>query len=193
MNQEESTNKPPKKRVAKKEANSGMLPKMEILTIGVLFLSFLAWTIPKCSSTQQEFEKKEDKKREKIVESTPPKKEIKTAPIKAIDTTSVKKSVINRVRPEKVTVLYVVLDDLKLRKGHHLDSSIVKVLNLNEEVSFLEEVTDFKQEINLGDRMAKEPWIKVRAATGHEGWVYGAGVNYFKPKKQAPVESEVGN
>ena len=55
-------------------------------------------------------------------------------------------------------------------------------LKLNDEVYFLGETTDFKQKINLGDRIAFDPWIKVRAYTGHEGWVYGAGVHYFKPK-----------
>jgi len=86
------------------------------------------------------------------------------------------------VKIEKRTVLYVLLDGLKLREGHHLDSTIVKTLKLNDEVYYLNETTDFKQKINLGDRVAYEPWVKVRAYTGHEGWVYGAGVHYFKPK-----------
>ena len=75
-----------------------------------------------------------------------------------------------------------MLDGLKLRNGPHLDSTVVRTLKIDSEVYFLNEVTDFKQEINLGDRVAIEPWVKVRAYTGHEGWVYGAGINYFKPK-----------
>ena len=136
----------------------------------------------KCSSTQAQYEQAATN--DSSTTSTEAK-EVEKPVVVAPSTTENKPT--EKVKPkakvpaEKITVLYVVLDGLKLRKGHHLDSSIVRTLKLNDEVYFLNEVTDFKQEVNLGDRIASEPWIKVRSYTGHEGWVYGAGVNYFKP------------
>ena len=147
----------------------GLLPKMEILIIIVFFTSFIIWAVSKCSTTQSEYEQKATKK---LVET--PTDTLKKAQ-------QIKKQPL---LPEKRTVLYVILEDLNLRKGPHLDSAIIKKLKLNDELYFLNEVTNFKQEINLGDDViANEPWIKVRASTGHEGWVYGAGVHYYKPIK----------
>ena len=173
MSQEETKGK-------NKKSKEGLLPKMEILIILVFFISFVVWAMSKCSSTQKEYEQKEAKQMEQPVmektEKVTPKEKLSIKPPS-------KKS-----KTEKVTVLYVVLEDLKLRKGHSLDSAIIKTLKMNDEVYFLNEVTEFKQEINLGDRMATEPWIKVRAYTGHEGWVYGAGINYYKSKKVDRVD-----
>ncbi len=150
----------------------GLLPKIEILIIIVFFISFIIWAMSKCSITQSEYEQKAAKKLEQ-------------APVETLrDTEEEKNQTLKKLVPEKRTVLYVILEDLNLRKGPHLDSAIIKRFKLNEELYFLNEVTNFKQKINLGEeQIAEEPWIKVRASTGHEGWVYGAGVNYYKPIK----------
>jgi len=151
----------------KKQAEGGVLPKIELLFIFIFFLVFITWAMSKCGSVQEEYaQAAKDNTPSTETDKTTKKERTAKAPVKI----------------EKRTVLYVLLDGLKLRKGHHLDSSIVKTLKLNDEVYFLGATTDFKQKINLGDRIAYEPWIKVRAYTGHEGWVYGAGVHYFKPK-----------
>ncbi|MEM6318829.1 MAG: SH3 domain-containing protein [Bacteroidota bacterium] len=170
-----------KKTTTKNEEDSGgLLPKVEIFLIFIFFTVFITWTMSKCSSTQEQYAQESadveistvdesttsDQSSESTVEVAPTEPEAKIA-----------------YRSRRGTVLYVLLDGLKLRRGHHLDSTIVKTLKLNEEVYFLNEVSDFKQKINLGDRIAYEPWIKVRAYSGHEGWVYGAGVHYFKPKR----------
>ena len=168
------------KKVKKEEG--GLLPKVELIAIFIFFLSFIIWAMSKCSSTQVQYEQ-DAAKNNKQTET--PVKEIETETIKKpiAAATGEKNKAPVKAAPEKVTVLYVVLDGLKLRKGPHLDSSIVRTLKLDSEVYFLNDVTDFKQEINLGDRIAIEPWVKVRSYTGHEGWVYGAGINYFKPQK----------
>jgi len=163
----------------KKETAEGVLPKIELLFIFIFFLVFITWAMSKCGSVQEEYAQEADVKTESIepakpAEVTPKPVEAVKEPVPIVSKTPLK--------TEKVTVLYVTLDGLKLRKGHHLDSAIVKTLKLNDEVYFLNETTDFKQKINLGDRVAFEPWVKIRAYTGHEGWVYGAGVHYFKPK-----------
>lgn len=173
----------------KNNKEDGMLPKMELLIIFVFFMSFIVWAMSKCNATQAQYAQEANEVPTKVEETTieepvitKPSEDNKNLPKK---TTTPIKTVT-----EKVTVLYVTLDGLKLRKGHHLDSSIVRTLKLNDEVYFLNEVTDFKQKINLGDQIAIEPWIKVRSYTGHEGWVYGAGVHYFKSKPSIDTLSE---
>ena len=34
-----------------------------------------------------------------------------------------------------------------------------------------------------GYEIADEPWVKVQHKRGRIGWVYGAGVNYYKKKR----------
>ncbi len=171
------------KKVKKEEG--GLLPKVELIAIFIFFLSFIIWAMSKCSSTQMQYEQeaaKENKQTEAPAKEVETEKTVKKT-IAEAEAKGKKNKAPVKAAPEKVTVLYVVLDGLKLRKGPHLDSSIVRTLKLDSEVYFLNDVTSFKQEINLGDRIAIEPWVKVRSYTGHEGWVYGAGINYFKPKK----------
>jgi len=168
----------------KKQDDEGVLPKIELLFIFIFFLVFITWAMSKCGSVQEEYAQ-ETKRDTPLTETTKTPEKEKEAVTKLVETTKEKApiaAVKTPVKIEKRTVLYVLLDGLKLRKGHHLDSAIVKTLKLNDEVYYLNETTDFKQKINLGDRIAFDPWVKVRAYTGHEGWVYGAGVHYFKPK-----------
>ena len=172
-----------KRRTNKKKVqeDGGVLPKIELLFIFIFFLVFITWAMSKCGSAQAEYAKEANGNMAPTEVKEEPEEENKTPSTEIAEKPTTKK-VVPPVKVEKRTVLYVLLDGLKLRKGHHLDSSIVKTLKLNDEVYFLGETTNFKQRINLGDRIAVEPWIKVRTYTGHEGWVYGAGVHYFKPK-----------
>ena len=78
--------------------------------------------------------------------------------------------------------LYVVIEGLKMRRSPDLDAETIDALNLFEEVYFLDEVTDFTQEINLGKQVVNEPWVRIQTKQGRAGWVYGAGVNYYKKK-----------
>jgi len=165
----------------KKSDEGGILPKVELVAIFIFFLSFTIWAMSKCSSTQAQYEQEATEDSKQSTTDNTPTKVIETPKKPTTETIEKTKTPI-KAPPEKVTILYVVLDGLKLRKGPHLDSTIVRTLKIDSEVYFLNDVTNFKQEINLGDRVAIEPWVKVRAYTGHEGWVYGAGINYFKPK-----------
>ena len=120
----------------KKQDGGGALPKIELLFIFIFFLVFITWAMSKCGSVQ---EKASDTGLAETTEISEKKaeKETGTKPIAAASKVPVK--------TEKRTVLYVLLDGLKLRRGHHLDSSVVKILKLNDEVYFLRETTDFKQ------------------------------------------------
>jgi hypothetical protein len=83
---------------------------------------------------------------------------------------------------EKTTPLYVTFDGLNVRSGPGIDYGKVDRLKLYDEVVFLNEITDSTYQINLGGVTPNEPWIKIRTPSGKEGWVYGAGVEYFKKK-----------
>jgi hypothetical protein len=77
---------------------------------------------------------------------------------------------------------------LKVRKFPGLKEEVIGQLPLYEEVTFMDEVTDSSYQINLGYEIADEPWVKIRTKKGTVGWVYGAGVNYYKQKRTGVLE-----
>ena len=83
---------------------------------------------------------------------------------------------------EKLTPLYVTFEGLNVRSGPGLNYGKVDRLKLYDEVIFLNEITDSTFQINLGQVTPDEPWVKIKTPSGKEGWVYGAGVEYFKKK-----------
>ncbi|MEM9837355.1 MAG: SH3 domain-containing protein [Bacteroidota bacterium] len=88
---------------------------------------------------------------------------------------------------EKVTTLYVTFDGLNVRKGPGLNYGKVDRLKLYDAVTFLNEITDSTYQISLGDVTPDEPWIKILTPSGKEGWVYGAGVDYYKRKLEGVI------
>ena len=86
---------------------------------------------------------------------------------------------------EKRTVLYSTIDGLKVRKEPGLKSTTVDKLKLHEEVYFLSQKTDWEEELSLsaGQPAVKDHWVKIRTKRGKEGWVFGAGVHYYKVAK----------
>jgi len=88
---------------------------------------------------------------------------------------------------QKVTPLYSTIDGLNIRSGPSLKNGIVARIPLYEEVTFLGEVTDSLYEIDLGEVTPKAPWVRVKLKTGKTGWVYGAGVSYYKFRLEGVV------
>lgn len=172
---------------AKKKEEKDSIPNMELILIGAFFVSFLFWAVSKCSVTQSKYEQEAALNTPKeLVDTTIVQKEIApTSSDKTVKKTPKTKTVI-----KEVSLLYAVVDGLKLRNGPTRDSSIVQQLTLNEPIYFLNEVSDFKEQINMGTYVADEPWVKVRTKKGFEGWVYGAGVNYYKVTATVPKETE---
>lgn len=154
------------------------LPKLEVIIIGVFFLSFSLWAISKCSNTRNKYEQMaiEAQKEDSLLNilNTPPPAPKEKEPEKQ-ETTTIQ---------EKITPLYVILENLNVRDKPSLKGKIVARLKLFDEVAYLNEVTDFKEEVELGNIITNEPWVKVRTNDGTEGWVYGAGVKYYKTKLQ---------
>jgi len=177
---------------------STKLPKFEMLLLAIFFVSFSVWAFAKCNRTQKALNP--------VTTLPTTSKDTTTAVVSTnnnglppiiIDTTKevqappeAQKSTNNTTSPEKKiqkvvidrAILYVTIDGLKLRKGPSLDSLTIQKLPLFEKVYFLDEVTDFKQKINLGRKITEEPWVKIKTKKGRIGWVYGAGVHYHKQK-----------
>jgi hypothetical protein len=81
---------------------------------------------------------------------------------------------------QQVTPLYSTIDGLNVRSGPGMKNSKVARLPLYEEVFFTGEVTDSLYTIDLGEVTPTAPWVKIRMKDGKEGWVFGAGVSYYK-------------
>lgn len=165
----------------------GMLPKLEFMVIGILFFAFLIWAMSKCNATQREYQEKADADaREQAIADSLDQLQAYTP----LDTAIKPKIVAPLVgEKERATILYVTVDGMNMRSSPGLKTRIVERLQLYDEVEFLGEVTDTTQEINLGQITTDEPWVKVKTRKGNVGWVYGAGVSYYK-KKLEGVETD---
>jgi hypothetical protein len=96
---------------------------------------------------------------------------------------------LNPPKPqENSTLLFVTIDGLKVRKEPGLKSETVAKLDLYEQVYFLNQKTDWTQEISLGTEKVTDRWVKIRTKAGKTGWVFGAGVNYYKEKRKGVLE-----
>lgn len=180
--------------MTKKKSSFSFLPKIEILIILVFFASFMAWAISKCDATQKSFQDEEP------VEST----NITNDNTSTIDSASLPPTLSNAGEDDdtpqlsgttspnsqptvsqqpQYSKLYITIDGLKMRSGPSLDSTVITQMKLFEQVDFLNEFTDSTYQINLGYEMADEPWFKIKYR-GQVGWVYGAGVNFYKKKRE---------
>ena len=167
---------------------TSFLPKVEVLIILVFFLSFMVWAVSKCSQTKALYQTPEVEDTEGVSASTSADTSISSPP--ATDnnannnaTTISPKTTVPPPRQNRYSRLYVTIDGLNMRTGPSLDSTIILKLKLFEQVDFMNEVTDSTYQISLGYEIADEPWVKVRHKRGRVGWVYGAGVNYYKKKR----------
>ena len=175
--------------------------KVEVLVILVFFLSFVIWAVSQCNSSSLLAEYNNTTEASADESGTvaprdstpvdpygtplPPNPEATTAtnPAASTPTTSGTTNLRSSATNENLSRLYVTIDGLNLRTGPHLDSSIITKLSLFEEVWFMNEVTDSTQKISLGPEIADEPWVKIKHKKGRVGWVYGAGVNYYRKRR----------
>lgn len=88
----------------------------------------------------------------------------------------------------RYSTLYVTIDGLKMRKEPNLKADVVAKLELYEAVSFLNQKTEKAEEINLGYEKVTDHWVKIRTKSGKEGWVFGAGVHYYKMKRKGVMD-----
>ena len=84
----------------------------------------------------------------------------------------------------KYSTLYVTIDGLKVRKQPNLKGEVLETLELYDQVSFLNQKSEKTEEISLGLEKVTDHWVKVRTKSGKDGWVFGAGVHYYKMKRK---------
>ncbi|MCC6447886.1 MAG: SH3 domain-containing protein [Chitinophagaceae bacterium] len=88
----------------------------------------------------------------------------------------------------KYSTLFVTIDGLKVRKTPSLKGALVTKLDLYEQVYFLNKKSEKPEEISLGYEKVTDYWVKIRTKSGKEGWVFGAGVHYYKMKRKGVLE-----
>ncbi|MFT4751361.1 MAG: hypothetical protein ACJA0J_001108 [Bdellovibrionota bacterium] len=81
---------------------------------------------------------------------------------------------------QQVTLLYSTINGLNVRTGPSIKNNKIARLGLYEEVIFTGEITDSLYTIDLGEISPTAPWVKVKLKDDKEGWVFGAGVSYYK-------------
>jgi len=164
----------------------GLLPRIEILIILVFFISFILWAMSKCSAKQSLNERLTPDEDLTAQEDSVPDFTITPKPLPqnadAIDASQ--NETTAKAPVEELSKLFITIEGLKLRTGPDLDSTVIYQFPLFEEVYFMNEVTDSTYQISLGKEIADEPWVKVKNKRGKIGWVYGAGVNYYKKKRE---------
>ncbi len=152
-----------------------LTPRIEILIIGVFFVSFIVWAVSKCKSAKAEYQNRAALEAYEDSVALSHEKTLSPPAVQAPATAA------QQVIKERTTPLYVTVEGLKLRATPDLKGKVLTQLKLYEEVVFLNEVTDSSYQIKLGTVTTTEPWVKVQGR-GHVGWVYGAGVDYYKRK-----------
>ena len=174
------------------------LPKFEVIIIGVFFFSFILWAASRCGEVKKAVV--ENIAIETLVDSieevTPRSTDIRTVYLDSLERARRRdSSYVSRVDTLGVNSsngsggrLYITINNLKVREFPGLKEEVVAQLPLYEEVTFLDEVTDSTYQINLGYEIADEPWVKIKTEKGIIGWVYGAGVNYYKQKRTGVLE-----
>ncbi|MEZ4985471.1 MAG: SH3 domain-containing protein [Saprospiraceae bacterium] len=162
---------------------SPKLVKMQFILFGLLLLVFFIWANRKCTRSQAAYQQEQQVTvqdstlQDPTAATTPPPA---TPPGTVMDT--LRGGQLQIIR-EKVTPLYVTIENLALRKGPDQRFEVIERLKLFEEVNYLQETSDSLYTIKLGETLTTtEPWVKVRTRKGRDGWVYGAGVDFFKRK-----------
>lgn len=178
-------------------SDSMMLKKIEWGVIALFSLAFLIWAVSKCNRSSQETTPTPAVEANTVA---PKPDSIKNAAVKLDSVAALQPATIAQdnkpgTNPTTITSptengsrLYITIDKLKLRKEPRLNGEVLLEFSLFDEVTFLNDVTDTTTKISLGYEIADEPWVKVRHAKGQEGWVYGAGVHYYRKKRSGVIE-----
>ncbi len=171
-----------------------ILFRVQLVLILAFFVGFLIWANTRCDRMREQYRDKWEE-RQAVLETA---KQDSIAKARQAD--SLAKALNDAPPPapegpgttvlsprQRYTPLYATIDGLNLRAEPNLDGKILTRLKLYEEVEFLNEVTDSTTQVSLGKIETDAPWIKVRSRKGHVGWVYGAGVHYYKRKQEGAM------
>ena len=151
---------------------------MSTLILLVFFISFSVWAFSECNARRQALR----------TERTAPAASVSAAPALPRlqrDTVLTAPTADSLPAAPAASRLYVTIDGLNLRREPGLSGPIIVKLALFDEIYYAEEVTDSTFRVNLGRAEVDEPYVKVRTKAGTTGWVYGAGVNYYRKANPA--------
>ncbi|MCP3930228.1 MAG: SH3 domain-containing protein [Bacteroidetes bacterium] len=81
---------------------------------------------------------------------------------------------------EREVEVYAWVDQLRLREYPYNESGVLKRLSEGEALIYLGEETVQTFKATLRGKTFDKPWMKVKAQSGHIGWVYGGGVVFEK-------------
>lgn len=152
------------------------LVKAQFLLFGILLFVFLIWSARKCMRSTAPVA-------EPAAAVDSPQASQQPAPTANGVARDTIRGAQMQIVKEKITPLYVTIENLAVRTGPGQKHEIIDRLKLYDEVSFMHKVTDSLYTIKLGSQLTTtEPWVKIKTRKGREGWVYGAGVRYYKYK-----------
>ncbi len=182
------------------------IPRLESLIVIVFLLSVALWAIAKCSESRQERRRTAEEveelqkpqvpalKRDTIYLPQPASPAATTAETPASSppkTTPARRPTLSQTAAEtapppsasdQYSTLYVTIDGLNVRKEPNRHSPVIARLKLYEPVLFLNRKSEQPEEVNLGRQKVTDYWVNIRTQSGQEGWVFGAGVHYYKTK-----------
>lgn len=180
----------------KKMNNARLVP---FIIMSLLTLIFLIWAMQQCSRDDGDYamiaerEARESyidtmrraEQEQRIRAELSAEQEARDAAMLRARTTplpgdSVVRIPVADVVVQRVTPLYSTINGLNVRTGPNIKNNKVARLGLYEEVIFTGEVTDSLYTIDLGDIEPTAPWVKIKTKDGKVGWVFGAGVSYYK-------------
>lgn len=165
------------------EKKAGLLPRLEFIIIAVFFIGFMLWSVSRCNATRASYaqEDQEELQADSLMRAMNEMAIIEKARKDSLARANAElKQEEKAAERERYTPLYTTVDGVNVRREPKLNAKVVSKLELNEEVSFLGEVTDFKQEIKVEAELKNEPWVKVKTQAGRIGWVYGGTISYYK-------------
>ncbi len=185
---------------------------IETIIIGIFFLFFIIWAMRKCSDESRLRLAGDSKYQEQRIRDSIAKvqRSVVVAPIPTPTPAPVSVTTSANVIPPMPTPqaqqqrattattpapsaapqtataqqLWVVIDGLNVREQPELKAKSFGKLKLHDRVVFLGDVTKSTQKLSLGAEEADEPWVKIKTKRGTVGWVYGAGVSYYKTKRK---------
>ncbi|MEM1214713.1 MAG: SH3 domain-containing protein [Bacteroidota bacterium] len=164
--------------------------KLQFILLGGLLLLVIIWANRQCSRNEAsyveaQYEQRRAQQRADSLAQAPAAAPSRPAP-RTQREPAVRRDTMSggslQIIREKSTPLFITINNLALRSGPGLQFEIIDRLPLYTEVNFLNEVTDSLSTIKLGTITPTKPWVKIRSPKGRDGWVYGAGVDFYKYK-----------
>ncbi len=191
----------------------GFWLNIETIIIGAFFLFFIVWAAQKCNNSSKGKQAEIDKNRQAFIRDSINRTKtiapVVPLPVAPLAQTTVQSNTPPASVPVPTTVpvpvaprtaapatpattpaktegqqLYVTIEGLNVRAEPNLKAKSFGKLKLFDQVTFLGKVTEDAQKLSLGTDEAEEPWVKIKTKRGTIGWVYGAGVSYYKKKRK---------